>query len=55
MGAAPFLFRGATHELQTALYALGAILLGVVGIAFHDFAMQWQAVPESIPRTPSRT
>ena len=29
-------------------YAAGAILLGVVGICFHDFAMQWQPVPASI-------
>jgi len=35
------------------LYALGAILLGAVGICFHDFAMQWQPVPASVPwRTP---
>jgi len=30
-------------------YALGAILLGAVGIWFHDFAMQWQPVPEGLP------
>ena len=30
------------------LYALGAILLGVVGIVFHDFARQWQPVPDGI-------
>lgn len=29
-------------------YALGAILLGAVGIFFHDFAMQWQPVPKGI-------
>jgi uncharacterized membrane protein YphA (DoxX/SURF4 family) len=34
---------------NTALYALGAILLGAVGIFFHDFAMQWQPVPAGIP------
>jgi uncharacterized membrane protein YphA (DoxX/SURF4 family) len=34
---------------NTALYALGAILLGAVGIWFHDFAMQWQPVPAGIP------
>jgi len=34
-------------------YALGAILLGAVGIWFHDFAMQWQPVPPGFPmRTP---
>ncbi|MBC8027083.1 MAG: hypothetical protein H7Y89_13905, partial [Steroidobacteraceae bacterium] len=38
---------------NNALYAFGAILLGVVGIAFHDFAMQWQPVPAGFPiRTP---
>jgi uncharacterized membrane protein len=31
------------------LYALGAILLGVVGIWFHDFALQWQPMPKGIP------
>jgi uncharacterized membrane protein YphA (DoxX/SURF4 family) len=30
-------------------YALGAILLGAVGIWFHDFAMQWQPVPAGFP------
>jgi uncharacterized membrane protein len=30
-------------------FALGAILLGVVGIWFHDFAMQWQPVPAGFP------
>ena len=29
-------------------YAIGAILLGAVGIYFHDFAMQWQPVPAGI-------
>ena len=30
-------------------FGLGAILLGAVGIWFHDFAMQWQPVPEGFP------
>lgn len=30
-------------------YALGAILLGVVGIWFHDFALNWQPVPKGLP------
>ena len=37
-------------------YALGAILVGAVGIWFHDFAMQWQPVPPGFPigpRSPS--
>jgi uncharacterized membrane protein YphA (DoxX/SURF4 family) len=34
---------------QNALtYAVGAILLGAVGIFFQDFAMQWQPVPAGI-------
>lgn len=33
-------------------YALGAIILGVTGIVFHDFALQWQQVPANIPRVP---
>ncbi|MBC8028419.1 MAG: DoxX family protein [Steroidobacteraceae bacterium] len=38
---------------NNALYSFGAILLGVVGISFHDFAMQWQPVPAGFPiRTP---
>lgn len=34
------------------VYASAAILLGVVGIWFGDFAMQWQAVPKWIPAMP---
>jgi uncharacterized membrane protein YphA (DoxX/SURF4 family) len=30
-------------------YALGAMLLGAVGIWFHDFALQWQPVPKGLP------
>jgi uncharacterized membrane protein len=33
---------------HSALFAAGAILLGIVGIVFHDFAMQWQPVPAGI-------
>jgi uncharacterized membrane protein YphA (DoxX/SURF4 family) len=39
-------------NLNSTLYALGAILLGAIGIWFQDFAMQWQAVPKSIPAMP---
>lgn len=35
-----------THALP---FAFGAILLGAVGIWFHDFAMQWQPVPAGFP------
>jgi uncharacterized membrane protein YphA (DoxX/SURF4 family) len=34
------------------VYALGAVLLGAVGIWFGDFAMQWQGVPKWIPAMP---
>lgn len=34
---------------NSLLYAAGAILLGVVGIWFHDFALQWQPVPKGLP------
>lgn len=33
---------------NAALYGLGTLLLGAVGICFHDFALQWQAVPAGI-------
>jgi uncharacterized membrane protein YphA (DoxX/SURF4 family) len=34
---------------HSALFALGTLLLGAVGIWFHEFALQWQAVPAGIP------
>ena len=35
------------------LYALGAVMLGIVGLIVGDFALQWQPVPASVPlRTP---
>jgi uncharacterized membrane protein YphA (DoxX/SURF4 family) len=34
---------------HAALYALATVLLGAVGIWFHEFALQWQAVPAGIP------
>jgi uncharacterized membrane protein YphA (DoxX/SURF4 family) len=38
---------------HATLFALGTLLLGAVGIWFHEFALQWQAVPAGIPmRTP---
>jgi uncharacterized membrane protein len=30
-------------------YGLGVFLLGIVGIAFGDFALQWQPVPPGVP------
>src|SRR5678816_2291117 len=34
---------------NAALYGLATLLLGAVGIWFHEFALQWQAVPAGIP------
>lgn len=34
---------------HSALFALGTLLLGAVGLWFHEFALQWQAVPAGIP------
>ncbi|WP_332770096.1 DoxX family membrane protein [Phenylobacterium sp.] len=31
------------------IYGLGAILLGLVGLVWSDFALQWQPVPKDIP------
>src|ERR1041384_3623588 len=39
-------------NLNALLYALGAILLGAIGIWFQNFALQWQGVPKSIPAMP---
>ena len=39
-------------NINSALFAAGAILLGIVTICFGDFAMQWQAVPAAVPRGP---
>ena len=36
-------------NLNSALYACGAILLGAIICWSGDFAMQWQSVPEGIP------
>lgn len=30
-------------------YAIGALILGAVGLAVGDFALQWQPVPASVP------
>lgn len=32
-----------------AIFAIGAIGLGLAGLAFGDFALQWQPVPQEIP------
>ena len=34
---------------HSALYAFGAIALGLIGFVFQDFARQWQGVPDDIP------
>jgi uncharacterized membrane protein YphA (DoxX/SURF4 family) len=35
-------------NLNSLVFAIGAILLGAVGVYFHEFAMQWQPVPAGI-------
>lgn len=34
---------------NTAIYALGALALGIVGLVFGDFARQWQPVTDAVP------
>jgi uncharacterized membrane protein YphA (DoxX/SURF4 family) len=36
-------------DVDALPYALGAILLGMVTLAVHDFALQWQPVPQWLP------
>lgn len=36
-------------RLNGMIYAVGAIGLGLVGLAFGDFALQWQPVPKGLP------
>ena len=36
-------------DIDALPYALGAILLGMVTLAVHDFALQWQPVPQDVP------
>jgi len=35
--------------LGIRVYALGALALGLVGLAWDDFALQWQPVPAGVP------
>ncbi len=37
---------GVLHRLA---YGAGAVALGVIGLAFGDFALQWQPIPKDIP------
>lgn len=37
------------NGLGIRIYGLGVIALGLVGLAFADFALQWQAVPKGLP------
>lgn len=37
------------NGLGIRIYGLGAIALGLIGLVFADFALQWQAVPKSLP------
>lgn len=38
-----------TPQLGRVLFGLGMIGLGILGLVFRDFALQWQPVPASIP------
>ena len=37
------------NGLGIRIYGLGAIALGLMGLVFADFALQWQAVPKGLP------
>lgn len=41
--------RGISSNLGIYAYAIGAITLGVVGLAWSDFATNWQRVPVDVP------
>src|SRR5882762_7111881 len=36
-------------KLDRVFFALGLIGLGVLSLVYHDFALQWQPVPASVP------
>ncbi len=36
-------------RLNGVIYSVGAIGLGLAGLAFGDFALQWQPVPKGVP------
>ena len=40
--------RGAGMGIGVRVYGLGAVVLGLVGLAFADFALQWQPVPKDL-------
>jgi uncharacterized membrane protein len=37
------------NGIGVRIYGLGAIALGLIGLGFADFALQWQAVPKDLP------
>jgi len=37
------------QHAATVFFAVGMISLGILGLRYGDFALQWQAVPPSIP------
>src|SRR5258708_9514666 len=38
-----------THQSARIVFATGMIGLGILGLAFGDFALQWQPVPDWAP------
>jgi len=49
IGAGELVSGAGVNGLGIRIYGLGAIALGLMGLAFADFALQWQAVPKSLP------
>jgi uncharacterized membrane protein YphA (DoxX/SURF4 family) len=43
---------GAMMTFGNRVYGLGAVALGLVGLAWGDFALQWQPVPDTVPGRP---
>jgi uncharacterized membrane protein YphA (DoxX/SURF4 family) len=40
-------------SLGVRVYGAGALALGLVGLAWDDFALQWQPVPDGLPARPA--
>jgi uncharacterized membrane protein YphA (DoxX/SURF4 family) len=40
---------GDMEKLGVRIYGLGALALGIIGLVFGGFALQWQPVPDGVP------